>query len=360
MLTKSQKAASKPTCKNTSKKKSKSNTKGIVVTGNVIETRKEKQVKAIAFAIIFVLMLIIAFVGMYIHLFYYHNTFFSKLKTITKLFNGSEIRSIWDDEKEDYYFSVVDIVSILTESNDPSHYWRTLKSRMIKEGNETVTKCDTFKFKAKDGKMRKTDVLDTEGIFRLIESIPSPNAEPFKLWLAKLGKERVDEVFDPEIAINRSITYYKNRGYSDEWIKKRLIGILNRNKLTDVWKRGGIKEGWEFGALTNEIYKEWSDMTAKEYKNFKGLRKENLRDNMTDLEIALTDLGEIATRVVAEEKKPQGFKENKKVAKIGGHAAKVAREDIEKNLQKPVITSTNALNYKYDNNSKIEIKEESR
>ncbi len=281
-----------------------------------------------------------------------------KLKTITKLFNGSEIRSIWDDEKEDYYFSVIDVISVLTESKNSRKYWSVLKTRLKKEGSELTTKCSQLKLKSSDGKFYKQDVLDTEGIFRLIESIPSPNAEPFKLWLAKLGKERVDEVFDPEIAINRSITYYKNRGYTDEWIKKRLIGILNRNKLTDVWKSGGIKEGWEFGALTNEIYKEWSDMTAKEYKNFKGLRKENLRDNMTDLEIALTDLGEIATRTIAEEKKPQGFKENKKIAKIGGHAAKVAREDIEQNLSKSVITSQNALDYKYDSQSKIEMKEE--
>ena len=281
-----------------------------------------------------------------------------KLKTITKLFNGSEIRSIWDDEKEDYYFSVIDVISVLTESKNSRKYWSVLKTRLKKEGSELTTKCSQLKLKSSDGKFYKQDVLDTEGIFRLIESIPSPNAEPFKLWLAKLGKERVDEVFDPEIAINRSITYYKNRGYTDEWIKKRLIGILNRNKLTDVWKSGGIKEGWEFGALTNEIYKEWSDMTAKEYKNFKGLRKENLRDNMTDLEIALTDLGEIATKAIAEEKRPRGFKENKKIAKIGGHAAKVAREDIEQNLSKSVITSQNALDYKYDSQSKIEMKEE--
>lgn len=281
-----------------------------------------------------------------------------KLKTITNLFNGSEIRSIWDDEKEDYYFSVIDVVSVLTKSKNSRKYWSVLKTRLKKEGSELTTKCSQLKLKSSDGKFYKQDVLDTEGIFRLIESIPSPNAEPFKLWLAKLGKDRVDEVFDPEIAINRSITYYKNRGYSDEWIKKRLIGILNRNKLTDVWKKGGIKESWEFGALTNEIYKEWSDMNAKEYKHFKGLRKENLRDNMTDLEIALTDLGEIATRTIAIEKSPQGFKENKKVAKIGGHAAKVAREDIEKSLSKSVITSENALEYKYESQNKIMIKGE--
>ena len=164
----------------------------------------------------------------------------NKLETISNLFEGKEIRSIWDSEKEEYYFSVVDVINTLTESGDPSHYWRTLKSRLIKEGNETVTNCDTFKLKAKDGKLRNTDMLDTEGILRLIESVPSPKAEPFKLWLAKLGKERIDEVFDPEIAANRVVNYYRNKGYTDEWIKQRLMGIVDRFKLTDVWKEGGI------------------------------------------------------------------------------------------------------------------------
>ena len=171
----------------------------------------------------------------------------NKLNTITNLFEGSEIRSVWDSEKEDYYFSVVDVIQVLTESNDPAHYWRTLKYRMLKEGNETVTNCDTFKLIAKDGKMRSTDMLDTEGILRLIESIPSPKAEPFKMWLASLGKERIDEVFDPEFAINRAIDYYRKKGYSDEWIKSRLNGILNRKKLTDVWKENGITENYEYG-----------------------------------------------------------------------------------------------------------------
>ena len=271
----------------------------------------------------------------------------NKLATITNLFEGKEIRSIWDAEKEDYYFSVIDVISVLTESNDPSHYWRTLKSRMIKEGNETVTNCDTFKFKAKDGKMRETDTLDTKGIFRLIESIPSPRAEPFKMWLASLGSERIDEVFDPEIAIKRAINYYRKHGYDDKWIETRIKATLDRNKLTDVWKDGGITEDFEYGILTNEIYKEWSGMTASEYRSYKGIRKENLRDNMSDVEVALTNLGEIATRELTKEYKPFGLEQNKKIAKMGGNTAKVAKEDLERKLGKKVISSNNQLKYKY-------------
>ena len=270
-----------------------------------------------------------------------------KLATITNLFEGKEIRSIWNKDKEDYYFSVIDIISVLTESSDPSHYWRTLKSRMIKEGNETVTNCDTFKLKAKDGKMRNTDMLDTQNIFRLIESIPSPKAESFKMWLASLGKERIDEVFDPELAVNRAVEYYRKRGYDDKWIKSRLTGIVDRFKLTDVWKESGITKDYEYGILTNEIYKSWSGMKASEYKAFKGLRKESLRDNMTDIEVVLTDLGEIATRELAKEHKPFGLEQNKKIAKMGGSAAKAARDNIEKNLGKTVISNKNSLNYEY-------------
>ena len=281
----------------------------------------------------------------------------NKLETISNLFEGREIRSIWDSEKEEYYFCVIDVISALTRSNDPAHYWRTLKSRMISEGNETVTNCDTFKLKAKDGKMRNTDMLNTQNILRLIESIPSPKAEPFKMWLASLGSERIDEVFDPEIAIKRAIDYYRKRGYSDKWIEARLKGILDRNKLTDIWKEGGITENYEYGILTNEIYKEWSGMRASEYKAYKGIRKESLRDNMSDIEVALTDLGEIATRELAKEHKPYGLEQNKRIAKMGGHAAKVARDDIEKNLGKSVISNENALNYQYiDENKQIENK----
>ncbi len=271
----------------------------------------------------------------------------NKLATIINLFEGKEVRSIWNKDKEDYYFSVIDIISVLTESSDPSHYWRTLKSRMIKEGNETVTNCDTFKLKAKDGKMRNTDMLDTQNIFRLIESIPSPKAESFKMWLASLGKERIDEVFDPELAVNRAVEYYRKRGYDDKWIKSRLTGIVDRFKLTDVWKESGITKDYEYGILTNEIYKSWSGMKASEYKTFKGLRKESLRDNMTDIEVVLTDLGEIATRELAKEHKPFGLEQNRKIAKMGGSAAKAARDNIEKNLGKPVISNKNSLNYEY-------------
>ena len=270
-----------------------------------------------------------------------------KLATITNLFEGKEIRSIWNSDKEEYYFSVIDIISVLTESSDPSHYWRTLKSRMIKEGNETVTNCDTFKLKAKDGKMRNTDMLDTQNIFRLIESIPSPKAESFKMWLASLGKERIDEVFDPELAVNRAIEYYRKRGYDDKWIKSRLTGIVDRFKLTVVWKESGITKDYEYGILTNEIYKSWSGMKASEYKAFKGLRKESLRDNMTDIEVVLTDLGEIATRKLAKEHKPFGLEQNRKIAKMGGSAAKAARDNIERNLGKTVISNNNSLNYEY-------------
>ncbi len=281
----------------------------------------------------------------------------NKLETISNLFEGKEIRSIWDSEKEDYYFSVVDVIEALTESDDPSHYWRTLKSRMIKEGNETVTNCDTFKLKARDGKMRNSDMLDTKGILRLIESVPSSKAEPFKLWLANLGSERIDEVFDPEIAIRRAIDYYRKRGYSDKWIEARLKGILNRKQLTDVWKEGGITENNEYAILTNEIYKEWSGMKASEYKAFKGIRKESLRDNMTDIEVLLTDLGETATRELAKEYKPYGLNQNKEIAKRGGRIAKNTRDNLENELHKSVISNKNNLNYQYlDEKEKLENK----
>ena len=276
----------------------------------------------------------------------------SKLETITNLFEGNKIRSIWNSDKEEYYFSVIDIIGALTESNDPSHYWRTLKSRMIKEGNETVTNCDTFKLEAKDGKLRNTDMLDTKGIFRLIESVPSPKAEPMKMWLANLGKERIDEVFDPEIAGNRIINYYRKKGYNDEWIKKRLTGMVDRFKLTDVWKDGGIEKPTHYAMLTNEIYKSWSGMKACEYKAYKGIRKESLRDNMTDIEVLLTDLGEIATRDIAKSLHPQGFKENMKIARKGGQVANDARKSYEKATNKSAVSNENNLNYQYINEVK--------
>ena len=206
-----------------------------------------------------------------------------KIATITNLFDGSEIRSIWDSEKEDYYFSVVDVISALTESNIPKRYWTDLKKKLIEEGSQPYENIVQLKMKANDGKFRETDVLDTEGIFRLIESVPSPKAEPFKMWLASLGKERIDEVFNPEKTIDRAIDYYRKKGYSDSWIEVRLKGILNRKKLTGVWKENGITENYEYAMLTNEIYKTWSGMKTNEYKDFKGIRKESLRDNMTDI-----------------------------------------------------------------------------
>ena len=280
----------------------------------------------------------------------------NKLETISNLFEGKEIRSVWDSEKEEYYFSVVDVITALTDSKEPRKYWSVLKNRLKKEGSEVTTFCSQLKMLAPDGKIRLRDALDTKGILRLIESVPSPKAEPFKLWLAQMGKERIDEVFDPEIAINRAIDYYRGRGHSDKWIESRLKGILDRKKLTDVWKENGIKQNYEYAILTNEIYQSWSGMKANEYKDYKNIRKESLRDNMTDMEVALTDLAEIATRELAKEHKPYGLKENRKIAKVGGHAAKVARDDIEKNLGKPIISKTNAINYEYLDTDKLDKK----
>ena len=280
-----------------------------------------------------------------------------KLETITNLFEGNEIRSVWDSEKEDYYFSVVDVIRVLTESKDPSDYWTTLKRRLKdNEGSGLPTKCRKLKMKTKNGRNYPTDTLDTKGILRLIESVPSPKAEPFKMWLANLGDERINEVFDPEIAIKRAISYYRKRGYTDEWIEARLKGILNRNKLTDVWKEGGITENYEYGILTNEIYKAWSGMKANEYKEFKGIRKESLRDNMTDIEVVLTDLGETATREIAKKKKTYGLKQHKKIAKMGGEVAKTARDNLEEKLGDSVVSNKNNLNYKYIDKKKIDTK----
>ncbi len=280
-----------------------------------------------------------------------------KLETISNLFEGSEIRSIWNSEKEEYYFSVIDIIRALTDSKIPKRYWSDLKRKLTEEGSELYENIVQLKLKANDGKMRETDTLDTKGILRLIESIPSPKAEPFKLWLAQMGNDRIDEVFDPELAVNRAVDYYRSRGYDDNWIKARMAGVVDRRKLTDVWKENGITKNIEYAVLTNEIYQAWSGMKASEYKEFKGIRKESLRDNMTDIEVALTDLGEIATRELAKKHRPYGLEENKKVANMGGHAAKVARDDIEKNLGESVVTRKNALNYKYIDSNNIDKKQ---
>ena len=277
----------------------------------------------------------------------------NKMQLINKLFNNETIRTIWDKDEEKYYISIVDIVGVISGSNRPRKYWSDLKKNLIKDGFEVSEKIGQLKLKSQDGKYRMTDVCDIEGMFRIIESIPSKNAEPIKQWLAHLGKERVDETFDPSIVLQRAIDLYRTKGYNEEWIAKRMKSIQERKKLTDVWKENGIESNIEYAILTNEIYKEWSGMTAKEYKQYKGLRKENLRDNMDNIELILTDLSEEATKRLATKQKPNGLKENIKVAKIGGHAAKVAREDIEKNLGESVVTKTNKLNYEYIEDKKV-------
>ena len=279
-----------------------------------------------------------------------------KMYLINKLFNDKTIRTVWDKEEEKYYISVVDIAGAISDSKDKQAYWRKTKQRLKKEGNETVTNCHALKLKAQDGRYRMTDVVDIEGMFRIIESIPSKKAEPIKQWLAKLGSERIDEIFDPSIATQRSIDLYRAKGFDEEWISKRIKGIQDRKKLTDVWKDNGVENNLEYAILTNEIYKEWSGMTAKQYKNYKGLRKESLRDNMSDLEVALADLGEIATREIAKKQKPYGLEQNKKVARLGGHAAKTARKDIEKNLGESIVTNKNKLNYEYVDEKLIDTK----
>ena len=271
----------------------------------------------------------------------------AQMHLISKIFNDKTIRTVWNKEEEKYYISVVDIVGVLSESDNPRNYWKVLKYRLKKEGNESVTNCNQLKLKSSDGKYYNTDVVDIEGMFRLIESIPSPNAEPVKLWLARLGKERIDEVFDPSITVQRAVDTYRAKGYDDDWISKRIKGIQDRKKLTDVWKSNGVTEDVEYAILTNDIYKEWSGFTAKEYKEYKGLRKESLRDNMTDIEVVLTDLGEIATRELARKHKPIGLEENRNVAKLGGHTSKVAREELERNLGESVLSHDNALPYSY-------------
>ena len=277
----------------------------------------------------------------------------NKLETISNLFDGKEIRSIWDSEKEEYYFSVVDVIGALTDSKIPKRYWTDLKRKLESEGSQLYENIVQLKMKSlKDGKFYSTDMLETKNVFRLIESIPSPKAEPFKMWLANLGSERIDEVFDPEIAVNRAVEYYRKKGYNDEWIKARLNGIVDRFKLTDVWKEGGITKPLEYALLTNEIYKGWSNMTASEYKKLKALRKESLRDNMTDIEVALTNIGEIAARDIAREEHPKGLKENLNVAKRGGGVAKGAKDLYEKETKKSAISKSNSLNYKYIDETK--------
>ena len=261
-----------------------------------------------------------------------------------KIFEGSQIRSVWDNEREEWYFSVVDVIGSLTESNNPRDYWYRVKKRMSEEEkSELSTICRQLKLKAPDGKMRLTDIADMQGIFRIIQSVPSPKAEPFKMWLAEVGKERIDEIIDPELTIDRALEGYARKGYSREWINQRLQAIQVRKELTDTWQDHGVKTGNEYAILTNEISKAWSGMTTREYKDFKGLKKENLRDNMSTTELILNMLAETATKDIAEATNPQGLDENKQVAQDGGSIAGDARKSIEARTGKPVITSKNAI-----------------
>ena len=278
-----------------------------------------------------------------------------KMHLINKIFNNETIRTVWDKEEEKYYISVVDIVGALSESDNPRNYWKVLKYRLKKEGNKSVTNCNQLKLKSSDGKYYNTDVVDIEGMFRIIESIPSKNAEPIKQWLAYLGSERINETFDPSISLQRSIDLYRAKGYDEAWIAKRMKSLQERKQLTDVWKENGIESNLEYAILTNEIYKTWSGFTAKEYKQHKGLRKENLRDNMDSIELILTDLSEEATKRIAAKQKPQGLEENIKVAHKGGNIAKVAREGIEKELGESVVTQNNKLNYEYKETKELEL-----
>jgi len=261
-----------------------------------------------------------------------------------KMFEGSQIRSVWDNEREEWYFSVVDVIGSLTESNNPRDYWYRVKKRMSEEErSELSTFCRQLKLKSTDGKSYKTDVADMQGIFRIIQSVPSPKAEPFKMWLAEVGKERIDEIINPELTIDRALESYARKGYSREWINQRLQAIQVRKELTDTWQDHGVKAGNEYAILTNEISKAWSGMTTREYKDFKGLKKENLRDNMSTTELILNMLVETATKDIAEATNPQGLEENKKAAQDGGSIAGDARKSIEARTGKPVITSKNAI-----------------
>ena len=259
-----------------------------------------------------------------------------------QLFEEQQIRTAWNEEKEEWYFSIVDVVGVLTESVDAAGYWRKLKQRLKEEGNETVTNCHALKMKAADGKKRLTDVADTEQLLRIIQSIPSKKAEPFKMWLALVGRERMEETIDPELAIDRALDTYLKKGYSEDWIHQRLLSIRVRNELTAEWKQRGIKSGNEFAILTDEISRAWSGMTTREYKDLKGLKKENLRDNMSTTEIILNMLAETATKDISERTKPETFAESKKVAKRGGSIAGTARRELEEELGESVITSKNS------------------
>ena len=266
-------------------------------------------------------------------------------KQAIKLFEEKKVRSVWDDEQEKWYFSIVDVVSILTDSVNPQTYWRKLKQRLIEEGNETVTNCHALKMRAADGKNRLTNVADVEQLLRIIQSIPSPKAEPFKQWMASVASQRLDQMQDPELSIDQAIMDYKRLGYSDAWINQRIKSIEVRKELTDEWDRTGVQQGVEYASLTDIITKEWSGLTTKQYKHLKGLKKENLRDNMTNLEIALNTLAEASATELSKQRNPKGFRQQKSVAKDGGSVAKAARTQLESQLGRTIISSDKASDY---------------
>lgn len=278
-----------------------------------------------------------------------------------KLFEERRVRTVWDDEQEKWYFSIVDVVSILTESADGRKYWNKLKQRLKEEGNETVTNCHQLKMQAADGKMRLTDVADTEQLLRLIQSIPSPKAEPFKLWMAKVASERLNQIQDPELSIDQALQDYKRLGYSDNWINQRIKSIEIRKDLTDEWKKRGLQEGVQFATLTDVIYQTWSDMTSKEYKQFKGLKKENLRDNMTNKELVLNMLAELSTKEISEISDPETFGDHMDIAQQGGEVARNARLELEAKTGKQVISPLNAkTGILLKGNSESEVKDDSK
>ena len=278
-------------------------------------------------------------------------------KQAIQLFEKQKVRTIWDDEQEKWYFCVVDVVEVLTDSANPQTYWRVLKNRLKKEGNETVTNCNALKMRAADGKMRLTDVADSEQLFRLIQSIPSPKAEPFKLWMAQVASQRLDQMQDPELSIDQAIIDYKRLGYSDAWINQRIKSIEVRKELTDEWKRTGVKEGLEYASLTDIITREWSGFTTKQYKHHKGLKKENLRDNMTNLEIAFNILAEASATEISKQRDPKGYNAQTQVAKEGGSVAKAARKQLESKLGRSVISKSKANDYLLPENA---VEEESK
>jgi len=275
-------------------------------------------------------------------------------ETAIKLFNQKQVRCHWDDEKEKWYFSIVDVVGVLSDSENPNNYWKVLKNRLKKEGSELVTKCNQLKMVSSDGKFYKTDVADTEQLFRLIQSVPSPKAEPFKIWLARVGSERIDEIEDPEIGIDRLMETYLRKGYSKEWINQRLKSIEVRKELTDEWEIRGVKKGQEYAILTDEITKAWSGFSTKQYKQFKDLKKENLRDHMSNLELVLNMLAEATTTEISEEKKPVGFENNRKIAKQGGTIAGNTRRAIEAKSGRKIVTRQNAKQLSQRKNKELE------